>query len=277
MEKKKKYNNQKPIVMIFLLLLVVSIGYAFLGTTLTINGSANIASNSWLVYFTNVQVTTGSVTATTVPTTSGTTTTTLTWAVNLQTPGDFYEYNVDVKNDGTLDALIGSLSNTTLTTNQAKYLNYTVTYSDGAVIEQYDKLESGETVTLKVRVEYKTELNPEDLPEDTETITFTYTSNYEQADSNAKNRNTIASLNIGDTVNYTASMNGVTLNNWKVFYIDGNYTILIYGDYLPNAAIDTTQTGFTNLEKSTYAPTYGIYTETNRIDLLDALQTKDRN
>ena len=85
--------------------------------------------------------------------------------------------------------MIGSFSNTSLDTNQAKYLNYTVTYDDGAVIEQYDKLDSGDIVTLKVRVEYKTDLNPEDLPSETSSITFTYTSNYVQADGNAKARN----------------------------------------------------------------------------------------
>ena len=272
MRKIKNHTKQKFIALAVLLILAISVGYAALSTTLTINGTANIAANSWLIYFTNVQIKTGSVTATQVPTTSGTSTTTLTWIVNLQTPGDYYEYNVDVKNDGTIDAMIGSLSNTPLNTTQAKYLDYTVTYSDGATIEQYDKLDSNETVTLKVRVEYKTDLNPEDLPTETSAVTLTYTSNYVQADSNAKNRKVV--LGIGDTVNYTTTMNGVTLNNWKVFYIDGDYTTLILADYLPNAAIDTTQTGFTNLSKSTYAPTYGIYANSSRIQLLDAMTTK---
>ena len=272
MRKLQKNTGKILIAIAIVLLLAISIGYAALSTTLTINGTANIAANSWLIYFTNVQVKTGSITATQVPTTSGTSTTTLTWAVNLQTPGDYYEYNVDVKNDGTIDAMIGSLSNTSLNTNQAKYLNYTVTYSDGATIEQYDKLDSNETVTLKVRVEYKTDLNPEDLPTENTPVTLTYTSNYVQSDGNAKNRK--VALGIGDTVNYTTTMNGVTLNNWKVFYIDGDYTTLILADYLPNAAIDTTSTAFSNLTKSTYATRHGIYAKDNRIQLLDAMTTK---
>ena len=250
-----------------ILLFAISIGYAALSTTLSINGRANISSNSWLIYFTNVQVDAGSVTATSAPTTSGTSTTTLTWAVNLRESGDYYEYTVDVKNDGTIDAMIGSLSNTPLTTEQAVYLNYNVTYSDGAVIEQYDKLDSGETVTLKIRVEYKAGLAPSDIPQTTQTTTFTYTLNYVQADRNAKNRNWA----IGDTVNYTTTMNGVTLNNWKVLYIDGDYTTIILGDYLPNAAIDTTNPAFSNLSKTN---TYGIYQNNNRLQLLNAMLTK---
>ena len=231
MSKLRKNTNKRLIAIAVVLLLAISIGYAALSTSLSINGTANIASSSWLIYFTNVQVTTGSVTATTAPTTSGTSTTSLTWVVSMDTPGQFYEYTVDVKNDGSIDA--------------------------------------GDTVTLKVRVEFKTDVNPADLPGEATTITFTYTSNYVQADGNAKDRN--RNLAIGDTVNYSTSMNGVTLDNWKVFYIDGDYTTLIYGDYLPNSAIDTTSSAFSNLTK---ANTYGIYANNNRIQLLDAMQTK---
>ena len=87
MKKLRKNSNQKFIALAVVLLLAISIGYAALSTTLSINGTANIASSSWLVYFTNVEVTGGSVTATTVPTTSGTSTTSLTWAVSMDTPG----------------------------------------------------------------------------------------------------------------------------------------------------------------------------------------------
>ena len=97
MRKIKNHTKQKYIALAIILLLAISVGYAALSTTLQINGTANVASNSWHIYFTNVQVKTGSVTATTTPTISGTSTTTLSWAVNLETPGDFYEYYVDVK------------------------------------------------------------------------------------------------------------------------------------------------------------------------------------
>ena len=47
----------------------------------------------------------------------------------------------------------------------------------------------------------------------------------------------IKTLKIGDTVNYTTSLNGVTLDKWKVFYIDENYTYIILDDYLRHNAI----------------------------------------
>lgn len=44
-------------------------------------------------------------------------------------------------------------------------------------------------------------------------------------------------LPIGATVNYTTSMNEVTLNNWKLFYNDtkNNQVYLIYDDVIPNS------------------------------------------
>ena len=271
MRKRRKHINQKLVAVSAFLFIAISVGYAVLSTTLSIGGTANLTTNLWLVYFTNVQVSAGSVSATTVPTTTGTSTTTLTWEVNLETPGDYYEYYVDVVNDGTIDAMIGSLSNTTLSSNQEKYLNYSVTYVDGAAIEQYDKLNAGHMETLKVRVEYKTDLNLEDLPSEPSAVILTYTSNYVQADSNAKDRNRISSLSIGDTINYTTSINGVTLNSWKVLSKDENYTILILDGYLENTAIDTTSGAFSGLNKSNI---YEISPKNNRMQLLNAMLTK---
>ena len=99
--------NRKYLLIAVALIFVISIGYAALSTTLQINGTANIASNSWDVHFANLQTTTGSVTPTTAPTISGTNTTELTWAVSLAEPGDFYEFTVDAVNGGTINAKIG--------------------------------------------------------------------------------------------------------------------------------------------------------------------------
>ena len=55
----KKNKNQK--VFIFLvLLLAISVGYALIATTLKINGSSNVKSARWNVYWDNLQVKEGS-------------------------------------------------------------------------------------------------------------------------------------------------------------------------------------------------------------------------
>lgn len=73
-------------------------------------------------------------------------------------------------------------------------------------------------------------------------------------------------LTIGSTVNYSTTLNGQALNNWKVFYIDGDYTYIILDDYLPIEAVS-----ITNIEKT---PNYSLYTYSDQATLLDAMATK---
>ncbi|MBP3597125.1 MAG: SGNH/GDSL hydrolase family protein [Clostridia bacterium] len=187
--RRNKTKKTKLLALLLILVFLISVGYAALTTNLSINGTAIVKANGWNIFFDNVQIITGSVTANPAPITSGTSTTSLTWTVSMDTPGQFYEFFVDVVNNGSIDGMIGSLSNTTLTTEQAEYLNYTVTYSDGTPIEQYDILAANTSDTLKIRLEFRTDIEPEDLPETAEQITLIYTSNYVQADIHAKSRN----------------------------------------------------------------------------------------
>ena len=190
----RKNKNRKIIVVAIVLLLLISIGYAALSTTLTINGTANISATSWKVYFTNLQVTNGSVTATTAPSipSGSTSTTSLSYTVTLQQPGDFYEFTVDVKNGGTINAKIADngVTNSTLTQAQDTYVNYTVAYSDGTPIAAGDKLSKlgatinsiGDTRTIKVRVEYDPNVTPAQINalEDDITLTLNFGLNYVQ-------------------------------------------------------------------------------------------------
>ncbi len=281
----KKQENQKLIAIVIVLLMLISIGYAALTTTLTINGTANIGQTSWLVYFTNVvpNANNNVVQVVTEPTTTGKTTTTLNWAVNMDTPGQRYEFTVDAVNEGSIDAMIGAETENLITqglsTAQKKYLDYTVTYINGVAVEKNDKLAAGETKTLKVRLEFKEDVNAADLPTDAQTINLSYSMNYVQADDSAVEKFTKIPLGIGETVNYSTTLNGVTLNNWKVFYVDGDYTYIILDDYLPNSAIDTSKTNFSKLRKD---GDYSIYANENEIGtdlerrtyLLNALSEK---
>ena len=198
---KRKQKSKKIMAVAIALLLLISIGYAAISTTLTINGTANIAATSWNVHFNNVNVTTGSVTGTNVTTApavpnGSTTTTSLTYNVTLEKPGDFYEFTVDVVNGGTIDAKIAengitktmTIGGNALTTDQAKLVNYTVAYSDGTAIADGDTLgksgtaNNGDTRTLRVRVEYKTDISNAELNavDSDMALTLTFGLNYVQ-------------------------------------------------------------------------------------------------
>ena len=168
--------NYKKIVFGVLLLAVVcvTVGFAALTTTLNINGTTTAKSNSWNVTFANVAKEAG-VTAKTKPTISGTT---LSYAVDLNQPGEYYEFEVDVKNTGSIPA---KLSATPTITGTSSYLTHEVTYNDGTEIKANDTLSAGGTVTLKVRVEYKSDLTADTLPTEDAPTTFTVALNYIQA------------------------------------------------------------------------------------------------
>ena len=81
----------------------------------------------------DISVTSGSVEATTIPSLNSTNTA-INFTVKLTNPGDFYEFTVKEVNAGTIDGMISTISKTGLTTAQAKYLDYIVTYDSGLVV-----------------------------------------------------------------------------------------------------------------------------------------------
>lgn len=75
--------------------------------------------------------------------------------VTLSKEKEFYEFLIDVNNTGTLAAEITDLSINV--ENPDNILKYTITYENGISIDKGDKLESNETKTIKVRIEYPTQ------------------------------------------------------------------------------------------------------------------------
>lgn len=163
-EDEKRKRRAVIIAAIILLLIVgVTIGYAGLSTKLTINGNTNIKKPNWDIHFQNVQVKSGSATASHPATISNTEKTKVNYTVTLEY-GQFYEFDVDVTNAGSLDAKVSSVVKSGLSADQAKYLKYTVKYKNGTDIGTNDELKAGQTKTYTVRLEYDPNTPEEDLP-----------------------------------------------------------------------------------------------------------------
>ena len=175
---------------VILSLLIIGVVYAILQANLQINGIAKIKSNSWDIHFNNIQVNQNSVsigTGDSAATIDPTDTSKVDFSVTLSTPGDFYEFNVDVVNAGTIDGMIGELTQEMVINGDSvselpDYLNYIVTYDGGDPILEKHLLEAGQTLAYKVRVEFST--NIEELP-DACTISSTFGVQYIQADDTA--------------------------------------------------------------------------------------------
>ena len=194
---KRLLNKRKSRAKLFVLvglfaLLFISIGYSYLKETLTINSSAEISSMRWDVHFENIVPKSGSVSPISRPV-IGDDGLSITTSLNFTQPGQFYEYEVDVVNDGSIDAMIESIEGTTLNSEQQKFLIYTVTNSDGTTLVNKQLLKANTTQKLKVRIEVKEDLQKTDLPTSGDQIRIKFKLNYIQADSTAIDKNSSAS------------------------------------------------------------------------------------
>ena len=174
----------------------LTIVYAALSVTLNITGSTQITASNWDIHLENPEVKSGSVSSA-VPTISGNN---LSFTANLTKPGEYYEFTVDVVNDGTIDAMIDSVVKTPELTNvQAKYLKYEVSYQNNESISTKQTLKSGTSTPIKVRIEYRTDLSSSDLPSTTTNLSLKLTLLYVQSDgsgSSVKDNGEVKLINV---------------------------------------------------------------------------------
>ena len=173
-------NSNYLVAMVLLLIVGLSVGYASISSTLTINGTSSINKTTWDVHFQNVSVTKGSVSATTGPSISSDGLS-IDYSVPLSLPGNFFEFTVEVINNGSISAklsdnpIIAGVS-----VEQDVYTNYLVTYSDGTEIKSGDILNSGDIKIIKVRIEYDRNITASQLPSESQTLNLIYSMNYVQ-------------------------------------------------------------------------------------------------
>ena len=190
---------------IFLLLIVcMGIGFALISTKLTINGTTSVFGNTWDIYFYNIKVKEGSVAAD-LPTIENKTT--VNYSVSLKKPGDFYEFTVDVKNDGSLDVAVDTVINAELDENVSKFINYSLTYTDDSEIRKDDVLESKASTTYKVHVNFKEDIQLSDLSKDGVSLNLSFTVDYYQADLRTEFQRNVFAKVVADQVQSGSSLN----------------------------------------------------------------------
>lgn len=245
---KRRKNNK--IYIVLLLVLFISIGFAYLSATLNINGLANITGNSWKIYFDNIQYVRGQEYEITAPTATGKTTTSVSYEVFLPSPGDTYKFNIDVVNEGTLDAMVKVVNDTELTSQQKVYASYYVTYNDGISADDYQLLPKNSRDTLSVIVSYNKDIKEEDMPTEDKSITVKFHLEYEQATSKAKARNHITVVN-RQTEGQLSVGDEIALGDEHFYIID------------------------TNEEKTTLFSKYNLDTTLNITEIKQAVNTNE--
>ena len=260
-------------ILLLILVLGLGIGYAYINSDLNINGTARVDHANWDVHWANIQVTTGSVTGSNVvtqPTISNGTT--VTYSVILSIPGDYYEFTVGAVNGGVIDAMIDTidskLNGSTITTLPA-YLNYSVKYSDGTELEPNHELLANTTETYKVRVEYSTDINLNQIPASNQTLSLQFTVTYRQKTNvaipvrNYVYRSNPNNAHIGDSIS--------TLGTTYITYQDvvNNTGFSFLRHKIVNNQVAESVVGFV-YNSNVYYNLDSIYYEQNKATLLSA-------
>ena len=187
MKRMKLYMDRKKLYIILCIILVcvfsLTLAYAALSVTLNINGNAEVIGSNWDIKFKNPVVKVGSVTSTAPRIVS---LNEVEFSTTLNMPGDFYEFTIDIANDGTIDAMIENIrvvSN--ITENDLKYINALIEYDNGVQVTNKQLLKADSFVRLKCRIEYRKDITASDLPSTSTSLDFTMHFVYSQADDTA--------------------------------------------------------------------------------------------
>lgn len=165
--------------------IVFGIVYATLTNTLTITGTADVRDSKWKLRFDNLQEKEKSETAEEITAPQIVDDSHIgDYSISLTTPGDYVSYTFDIVNEGDYDAAIGDtfsmptpechgIGDNALTDceNVIKNLEYTLKYSTDVPINVGDVLEAHTKISVKVKLMYKTNVDPSELPQDDVEIT----------------------------------------------------------------------------------------------------------
>ena len=161
--------RKRNIIMVSLLavLAIMTIGYAAFSTQLEIKGTSNIDSR-WEVKIISISAGTPVGTAENAVAPSYTDTT-ANMNVNLYAPGDSMTYEITIQNNGTLDAVLNSITENNSNNPAIKF--------EIAGIKEGDTLLAGETTKMTVKISYDSNVTGQ--PENT-SADYTLTLNYTQ-------------------------------------------------------------------------------------------------
>ena len=181
---KRKDGQIVAIAALAIAIVFMSVGFAVFAQNLNINGTATVEKAIWDIHFDDSTFATTSESVAVTPTFDSASTT-LSWTATLKKPGDYAEFTVDAKNYGTFDAKLKSITLSSLTAEQAKYLKYYVSYGGGtysATVTGLSKaLAANGSETVKVKLEYFQPTDSADLPSTDVTVNLTAALGYEQA------------------------------------------------------------------------------------------------
>lgn len=206
MEKERRVKTLSLVTLI-VAVLGLTVAFAALSQTLTINGTANVNAAEWDIHFENLSEPeiTGDASEISKPLISNGGISIENIKVNLKKPKDKVTYTVDIVNSGSITAEISSISTTKLTAEQEKIIDFNVTYSDGKPVSEKDILKPKERHSVIIKITFKEDIEASDLPKEAMSVNLGATINYVQSDGNTNTPGTTTpsdnkTYNVGDEI-----------------------------------------------------------------------------
>lgn len=211
----KRLKYKKSII--FFIVLFISIGFAYLSSSFNLNGLIGYKGNSWDIHFENIQIINDM--ANTESPILDENKVGVSFGVPFSEPGEFYEFSIDVVNDGSIDAMLDEIIKSGITSTNSDYFDYNITYINGKSLSKNDLLAHGTKVRIDVVIKYKYETT---IIAPSEIINFSLTLKYIQASDDATPV---------DTYYESGTSNVFTLNNVKSNTLSN---LKIYGNTMQN-------------------------------------------
>ncbi len=192
MEKERRI-KALAIVVLVIAVIGLSVAFAALSQTLTINGSAKLDASKWGLKFDNLVLASAPLPNSdyilgeaNIKTEDNTVIENMN--VRLKTPGDKIVYTVDLVNEGTINAKIDKIEKTQLTAEQSKYLSFKVYKGNTGNDELKEGYVLGKesSIPLRIEIEFdKEKITKEDLPTEASEIKLSYGLTFVQTDEEA--------------------------------------------------------------------------------------------
>ena len=187
----KKDNKKTIMLFILFLIFIISVGYAYLSSSLSITGSTAVSGNTWDIHFANVDETDESVTASTPANIDPNDNTKISFSVTLEKPGDGYAFSADIVNAGIIDGMIDELNvtiNNQPIASLPSCLHFEMRYIEGDSVLEKQLIHAGASETIMVIFYYDSDIDSDDLITDTEVFNISIDLTFVQGDSSAFDR-----------------------------------------------------------------------------------------
>ena len=171
-------NNKKKrtlfLILVFVLLIGISVGYAVITTALNVNGTVGLGRASFAIHFDNVGTLTHKATVNTEAYISDPVNKqAISFDVYLANIGDDYQFTTDIVNEGTIPGQVDSITLEGITESQARILDYELYYTGTTrKVKPGDYWLPGavKNATFKIKYVIKDETLDTDLPQDDVTL-----------------------------------------------------------------------------------------------------------